>query len=95
MPIVAQHVIRWWVSNIFLFSPPKLGKIFNLTHIFSNGLVQPPTRCHFTLASGGSCSHGQCGATNAVRDARCGPDGVRWPWGNWWVVNILGGMGWF
>ena len=33
------------VSNIFWFSPRKLGKIPTLTNMFSNGLVQPPTSC--------------------------------------------------
>ena len=32
------------VSNIFLFSPRKLGKIFNLTSIFFKWVPQPPTR---------------------------------------------------
>ena len=35
------------VSNIFYFHP-YLGKIPLLTNIFSNGLVQPPTRLVFT-----------------------------------------------
>ena len=32
------------VFKYVLFSPRKLGKISNLTHIFQIGLVQPPTR---------------------------------------------------
>ena len=34
---------RWWqLKYLFIFNP-NLGKISNLTSIFSNGLVQPPT----------------------------------------------------
>ena len=41
---------NWWQLKNFLFSP-SLGKWSNLTNIFSDGLVQPPTRlvCHFFL----------------------------------------------
>ena len=43
----------------FLCSPRKLGKVSNLTSIFSNGVVQPPTSIFFSgsLDSQGGCIH--------------------------------------
>ena len=36
--------LGWWQLKYFSCSSRNLGKISNLTNIFSNGLVQPPTR---------------------------------------------------
>ena len=40
MFLISSTLTRWWFQ-IFFFHP-YLGKIPNLTNIFSNGLVQPP-----------------------------------------------------
>ena len=40
---INQSSPRWWFQIFFIFHPEKLGKIPILTHIFQNGLVQPPT----------------------------------------------------
>ena len=42
-----QHICWLVVSNIFLFSPRKLGKIPILTHIFQMDWNQPPTSLPF------------------------------------------------
>ena len=43
-----KNIPRWWQLKHFLeFSPRKLGKISNLTNIFSDGL-KPPTRYEWT-----------------------------------------------
>ena len=40
--ILDVPVSRWWQLKYFLIFTPKLGEDFsNLTHIFSDGLVQP------------------------------------------------------
>ena len=38
-----MHFILWLVVSMMFYFHPYLGKSSNLTNIFSNGLVQPPT----------------------------------------------------
>ena len=51
-----KYITGWWFQTFLEFSPLKLGKISNLTHIFWKGL-KPPTRlcaqirvCFYTAA---------------------------------------------
>ena len=42
---ILEKVVTWWFLNDLYFYPYSLylGKLFNLTHSFSNWVVQPPT----------------------------------------------------
>ena len=40
---ILKNITRWWFQIFVMFNPENWGMISNLTNIFSDGLVQPPT----------------------------------------------------
>ena len=58
---------RWWQLKYFVCSPRTLGKISNLTNIFSTGL-KPPTSCMYRSISF-MISSSQCGIWNSKASA--------------------------
>ena len=80
---------RWWQLRYCLFSPRKLGKISNLTHIFQMGgsttnqfeSITPPCRCSFLrlwnfgrFLHGGCCGGWHCSRTLGACRSRRGSD---------------------